>query len=238
MRQNQIFSTWDQAIEKLETLIIAKQKRKKALMQQLLTGKKRFAGFKGEWKSFLIEELEELGLIELGRGNVISKKDIETISGNFPIYSSSVKNDGLFGHYGKYMFDEELITWSVDGGGNFFYRHKHKFSITNVSGYMRVDTKKINYKFLASQLELLHAKLSFDYQSKAHPSVIRKLYLLSIPSLEEQQKIAYVLSSVDKEIVTHKKQLAVFKKQKKGLTQQLLTGKKRIQVEDQVEEIA
>lgn len=37
----QILSTWDKAIEKMEVLIAAKQKRKKALMQQLLTGKKR-----------------------------------------------------------------------------------------------------------------------------------------------------------------------------------------------------
>jgi len=37
----QILSTWDKAIEKLEALIAAKQKRKNALMQQLLTGKKR-----------------------------------------------------------------------------------------------------------------------------------------------------------------------------------------------------
>jgi type I restriction enzyme S subunit len=45
----QILSTWDKAIEKLEALITSKQKRKKALMQQLLTGKKRFSGFDEPW---------------------------------------------------------------------------------------------------------------------------------------------------------------------------------------------
>jgi len=74
------------------------------------------------------------------------------------------------------MFDEELITWSVDGGGNFFYRPKHRFSVTNVCGYMRVDTTKINYAFLAVQLQLLHGRLFFDYTLKAHPSIIRKAY--------------------------------------------------------------
>ena len=43
------------------------------------------------------------------------------------------------------MFDEELISWSVDGGGNFFYRSKHKYSLTNVSGYIRVLDKNINF---------------------------------------------------------------------------------------------
>jgi type I restriction enzyme S subunit len=47
----QILSTWDKAIEKLEALIAAKQKRKKALMQQLLTGKRRFSGYSVEWKT-------------------------------------------------------------------------------------------------------------------------------------------------------------------------------------------
>jgi len=211
-------------------LIAAKQNRKKSLMQKTLTGKQRFPGFDGELKKYLIEELEELGLVELSRGNVISKKDIEHIPGNFPIYSSSIKNNGLFGYYGKNMFDEELITWSVDGGGHFFHRPKHKFSVTNVSGYMRLKTKNINYKFLASQLEFLHTKLAFDYQSKAHPSVIRKLYLLSIPSIEEQQKIASLLSAADKEIAIHQNQLTTLKQQKKGLMQQLLTGKKRVNV--------
>lgn len=41
----QIISTWDKAISKTEELIAKKQERKKGLMQQLLTGKKRFKEF-------------------------------------------------------------------------------------------------------------------------------------------------------------------------------------------------
>ena len=39
-----ILSTWDEALEKLDALIAAKDRRKQALMQQLLTGKKRVKG--------------------------------------------------------------------------------------------------------------------------------------------------------------------------------------------------
>ena len=70
--------------------------------------------------------------IQLGRGNIISSRDISRNPGDYPIYSSSAKGMGEFGRYGDYMFDEELITWSVDGGGRFFYRPKHRFSVTNV----------------------------------------------------------------------------------------------------------
>ena len=41
----EILSCWDEGIEKLEKLILTKQKHKKALMQKLLNGKKRFKEF-------------------------------------------------------------------------------------------------------------------------------------------------------------------------------------------------
>ncbi|HHT1310515.1 TPA: restriction endonuclease subunit S [Klebsiella pneumoniae] len=232
----QILSVWDSAISVTEKLLTNSLQQKKSLMQQLLTGKKRLLDengvrFSGEWIWQTIEELEALEWIELGRGKVISKQDITRIPGEYPIYSSSVKNQGLMGCYGLYMFDDELISWSVDGGGNFFYRPKHKFSVTNVSGYMRVQDSKLNYRFLAEQLQLLHTKLEFDYQTKAHPSVIRKLYTVAIPSLGEQQKIAAVLSAADAEISTLEKKLACLKDEKKALMQQLLTGKRRVVVD-------
>lgn len=233
----QILSTWDKAITTTEQLLTNSQQQKKALMQQLLTGKKRLLDedgvrFSGERPEYLLEKIEKLGWAELGRGNVISKKDMEDIPGEYPIYSSSVKNNGLMGAYGDFMFEEELISWSVDGGGNFFYRPKHKFSITNVSGYIRLDTNKLDYQFIAAQLEFLHSKLKFDYQTKAHPSVIRKMYILAIPTLEEQTKIATVLSTADREIELLQTKLEALKQEKKALMQQLLTGKRRVKLEN------
>ena len=52
-------STWDVAIEKQNALINALTDRKKALMQQLLTGKKRLPGFSGEWKEVSLIELAD-----------------------------------------------------------------------------------------------------------------------------------------------------------------------------------
>jgi type I restriction enzyme S subunit len=121
------------------------------------------------------------------------------------------------------MFDEELVTWSVDGGGTFFYRPKHKFSITNVSGYMRANQKKFDYKFLHSILEYQHQFLVFNYQSKAHPSVIRELYEIPMPPLPEQKKIASILSSVDEAIKTTQKKIDKLQDLKKGLMNELLT---------------
>lgn len=153
-----------------------------------------------EFRDIQVVSLDELissKAVELGRGNIISKVDIRNNQGNFPIYSSSARNGGKMGEYGKYMFDEELITWSIDGGGNFFYRKKHKFSVTNVSGYMRINQNKFDYKFFHYILDHQHKYLRFDYQSKAHPSVIRELYEVPLLPIGEQRKISQILSSVD-----------------------------------------
>lgn len=143
-----------------------------------------------KWPSFTLKELEELNDITLGRGKVISKKDLEADPGIYPVYSSSAQGNGEFGQYGKYMFDEELITWSVDGGGRFFYRPKHKFSVTNVSGWIRINNPlKINVKYLFRVLDIEWLGKSFDYVAKAHPSVIREMYKIPLPPLEIQEQI-------------------------------------------------
>ncbi|UWX54343.1 restriction endonuclease subunit S [Maribacter litopenaei] len=53
----QCLSTWDTAITKLGNLIKVKKKRKKGLMQQLLTGKKRLPGFDGEWEEVSLSNI-------------------------------------------------------------------------------------------------------------------------------------------------------------------------------------
>ncbi|MBI2047889.1 MAG: restriction endonuclease subunit S [Parcubacteria group bacterium] len=142
-------------------------------------------------------DLEDTDIIKLGRGNVISKNDIEETPGDYPIYSSSQQNEGEFGRYGKFMFDEELITWSVDGGGQFFYRPEHKYSVTNVCGWLRVLKSEIlNCKFLYYTLYFAHKKLNFDYTFKAHPSVIRKMYKIPLPPLQIQKQIVERLDKI------------------------------------------
>ncbi|MCK5893630.1 MAG: restriction endonuclease subunit S [Endozoicomonadaceae bacterium] len=54
----------------------------------------------------------------------------------------------------------------------------------------------------------------------------------SIPILDEQNKIAEVLTNSDKEIETLEKQLTDLKQEKKALMQQLLTGKRRVKIDD------
>ena len=176
----------------------------------------RFAGFTDPWEQRKLGELEKDATLYMGRGRVISAKDMSNTPGTFPVYSSSALDNGRMGAYGKYMFNQELITWSIDGGGAVFYRRKHRFSVTNVSGYIAVNPEKINCKFLAYAMSLAHSRIKFDYTVKAHPSVIRSLYTMGIPiSLQEQQVIGSFFSRLDNLITLHQRKydkLVVFKK--------------------------
>jgi type I restriction enzyme S subunit len=218
----------DALLSSLEAAITKKISLKQAAMQELLTGKRRLPGFEGEWEVKTLAELEKMKLVKLSRGQVISKKDISNRPGDFPIYSSSIHNDGLLGSYGDFMFDEELITWSVDGGGNFFYRRKHKFSVTNVCGFMQINSPRINCRFFAAKLQLLHSRKNFDYLSKAHPSVIRKEYELLLPSLPEQDAIAELLTVMDDDLAALEQRREKTRLLKQGMMLQLLTGKIRL----------
>ncbi len=144
----------------------------------------------------LLGDLEDSGVIKLGRGNVISKKDIANEPGNYPIYSSSASGVGEFGRYNQYMFDDERLSWSVDGGGRFFYRPAHKYSVTNVSGWMKVLRGDIlDTRYLFHILDSAWLTKKFDYIKKAHPSVIRNEYTIPVPPLEVQKEIVKILDT-------------------------------------------
>ena len=143
-----------------------------------------------------LEQLEGSRVITLGRGKVISKKDIQDNPGEYPIYSSSAVGSGLLGTYGDYMFEDVRLSWSIDGGGKFFYRDAPKYSVTNVCGWLTVNKPEImDIKYLYFALTNEWNKKVFDYVHKAHPSVIRKEYTIPVPPLEIQQEIVRMLNS-------------------------------------------
>ena len=169
-------------------------------------------------------DIEDLGLIEMGRGNVISKNDILSTPGNYPVYSSSSSNNGEIGRYGKYMFDDERITWSIDGGGKLFYRNNVKYSVTNVCGWLKVlDEKKIISKYLYYLLINQWQKLNFNYSHKAHPSVIRNEYYVPNIEIKVQEEIVKILDSFTNLIDALNEELSLRQKQFDYYREKLLT---------------
>lgn len=146
-------------------------------------------------------------MISLGRGQIISKDEINKFPGDYPVYSSSASETGEFGRYGKYMFDDERITWSIDGGGKMFYRNNHKYSVTNVCGWLKVDTPKLLTKYVYYCLFYQWSFRQFDYQYKAHPSVIKEIYDIPIIDVAKQKVIVKTLDKINKQILCEKESL-------------------------------
>jgi type I restriction enzyme S subunit len=171
------------------------------------------------------KELEVREAFELGRGRVISKPEILGNPGIYPVYSSQSTNQGRMGAINTYDFDGEYITWTTDGAyaGTVFHR-KGKFNCTNVCGTLKdKGTYEIHPKFVASYLETV-AKNHVSYVG--NPKLMNGTFseiLFLLPPLPEQQKIATILSSVDKVIETTRAQIDKLKDLKTGMMQELLT---------------
>lgn len=240
----QILSTWDKAIEKLGALIAAKQKRKKAMMQQLLIGNNRFPGFKEEWKEYKLGELchfkrgkglsKEM-LISDGKYKCILYGELYTkyddVIGN--IVSRTNEADSIKSVCGDVLIPSSTTTSGIDLA-NAVALLEDDVLLGGDINILRPNTKKVCSEFLAYLLT--HIK-KHQIASRAQGATIVHLYgsdlkplLVKLPDIKEQQKIAAVISTADKEIIIHQNQLTMMKQQKKGLMQQLLTGKKRINV--------
>lgn len=162
--------------------------------------------------------LEDAGKVVLGRGNVISKNYIRDNQGDYPVFSSAQTNNGVIGYCNTYMFDDIRLTWSIDGGGKFFYRDNEKYSVTNVCGWLKVLDEDINPKFLYYALMVAWKNKVFDYIHKAHPSVIREEYEIPIPPLAIQQEIVKILDAMtelekelEKELENRRKQYEYYR---------------------------
>ena len=88
--------------------------------------------------------------------------------------------------------------------------------------YLLTHIKKHQIASRAQGITIIHL-----YGSDLKPLIVK------LPNVNEQQKIASVLAVADTEIEINKKELAVLKEQKKGLMQQLLTGKLRVKLENE-----
>ena len=222
----QILSTWDKAITTTEQLLANSQQQKKALMQQLLTGKKRLMDkngvrFSGEWRH---GHLSDLGKIT--KGKALSSKDL--IDGDYPVIAggkSSPYNHRDYTH-------ENVITVSASGAyAGYVAYHPYKLWASDCSVVMGKPNSNIGfiYQLMSHMQSKIYSLQSGGAQPHVYPKDLEVLRV-SIPPVDEQQKIAAVLSTADQEITALQQKLDALKQEKKALMQQLLTGKRRVLV--------
>lgn len=211
----------DTLINKLDQLIIKKQKLKQAIMYQLLKGKTRLDGFNKPWEFKRLDEL----IIKFPKTNRQSSSGKP--EGRYPFFTNSTK------HYDKYLdeydFNLEAIIANTGGEAHFNYFKgffavmsdcfvfKSKIETQFLYYLLKLMEQEINDKgFSGSGIKHLDKKYFFDI----------KLYLPSV--IAEQKAIANILSNIDDEMnalqVRRRKTYDI----KLAIMQELLTGKTRL----------
>lgn len=219
----EILTLWDKAIEQTKELIAYKEKHKKGLMQNLLTGKKRLHGFTDEWKTV---KLGEICKITTGKLDANAMEE----NGIYPFFTCAKDVYRI----NTFAFDTEALLISGNGA-NVGYIH---YYMGKFNAYQRTYVLN-NFKeyiiFLKYYLEnYLHIRI--DKEKKAGNTPYITLDTISnmnlyIPQYQNEQKtIADILCKADEEIELLNKQLDLYMEQKKGLMQNLLTGKVRVKV--------
>lgn len=223
----EILSTVDAKIEVIDQQITETQALKKGLMQRLLTKGIGHTEFKdsalGEIpKSWEVVKLEEL--IKLKSGDGLSKS--EMIEGNYPVYGGN----GITFYHGKFNYDEsKLIIGRVGAKCGCIHRTEKYSWITDNALIIDKSLKEHDTFFI----EYILKKIDLNqYANKNAQPVISggKIYPLVIPfpPIQEQIKIASILSSVDEKLEVLSEKKTYYQELKQGLMQQLLTGKIRV----------
>ncbi|MGM5915229.1 restriction endonuclease subunit S [Vibrio parahaemolyticus] len=228
-----ILSTWDKAITTTEKLIETSKQQKKALMQQLLTGKKRLVNpetgkaFEGEWRKV------ELGkLLDYKQPTPYLVKST-AYSNEYPTPVLTAGKTFILGYSDEDfgIFREELPAIIFD---DFTTASKFvDFPFKAKSSAMKILIAKdgVSIKYVYEAMQILNYPVGGHQR---HWISIFANLVIGLPEPEEQQKIASVLTAADKEIEVLQAKLAHFKQEKKALMQQLLTGKRRVKVDEGV----
>lgn len=219
-----ILSLWDKAIQQTKELIAYKETQKKGLMQNLLTGKKRLHGFNDEWKTTKLGEIIDKEII-YKKGQPLTAE--RTSKGTIPVIAAG--RDIPYFHH-NYNF-KNVITISASGAyAGYIWYHNYPIwaSDCNIL-YGKKDIFDTIFLFyvLKSQQNKLYSLQTGGAQPHIYKNDIGQL-IIPIISFNEQKAIADILSKADEEINLLNKQLDLYMEQKKGLMQNLLTGKVRV----------
>jgi type I restriction enzyme, S subunit len=233
-----ILSLMDTAINKNNLLIAKKELQKKWLMQNLLAGKKRLKGFEKEkWKRLGAGEIfESITVKGFDSEELLSAtQDRGMIPRTMLVGRVTMPTSGTESFKLVEKGDFVISLRSFQGGLEYSYYR----GLVSPAYTVLKPKKKINDEFYKSYFK------SYDFIGHLAVAVIGIrdgkqisyedfcFVRIPLPSFEEQTAIAQVLQAADKEIQLLKIKTAKLREQKKGMMQVLLTGKKRLKIDNE-----
>ena len=219
-------SSIDTLIGALNEQIEKKRHIKQGTMQQLLTGKKRLAGFTGEWKNEIL-----LGeVIDIYKGQQVNNSELTDNTTMFPMLNGGSTPSG---YYDKYNTPAYSITIS-EGGNSCGYVNYMKESFW-AGGHCYIvkpiiDTCKdfLYYVLKYREPDIMKLRVGSGLPNIQRKTLLKEIALLFPPTIAEQSAIAAVLSGMDTEIAALEQKRDKYIAIKSGMMQDLLTGKIRL----------
>ena len=216
----EVLSDTDLYITTLERLIAKKEAVKQGVMQELLTGKRRLPGFKGEWVE---KRLGDLLQYEQPQPYIVShteylKNGIPVLTaGKSFILGYTAEKIGIYTNIPVIIFDD-FTTES---------------KLVNFQFKVKSSAIKFLYSTGLCDIRIIFALMQMiDFPLKDHQrywiSEFSKLVVKIPPTLAEQTAIAEILSDMDAELSALKKKLEKIRLIKQGMMDALLTGKIRL----------
>ena len=225
LRIAEVLSDTDLYITTLEQLIAKKEAVKQGVMQELLTGKRRLPGFKGEWVEKRLGEI-----VKVYDALRIPVTEAQREKGSYPYYGAN----GILDYVKGYTHEGEFVLLAEDGANDLlnypviyvngrFWVNNHTHVITGLAGIA-------NTRFLSYALKIIKFQhlVVGGTRCKLNSSIMSRIIISIPPTLAEQTAIAEILSDMDAELSALKKKLEKIRLIKQGMMDALLTGKIRL----------
>ena len=229
-----ILSTWDESLEKLDALIAAKERCKKGLMQQLLTGKRRVKGA-AAWKVTRLSEVAEeriarnqdnfdrsrLYAVTKAEGMVPMRERVQGAT----VERCKVVEMGWFAYNPMRINIGSIARWEgtdpvMVSGDYVVFSTDEKRLLSDYLNHIRRSSAWCGFVG-ASGNGSVRIRIWFD--DLGH-------FKFPLPPVNEQRSIADILDTCDNELRLLRAQRAAIDRQKRGLMQRLLIGKIRVNI--------
>ena len=246
-----VLATWDEAIATAERLLANSRMQKRELMRSLLSGKRRFSQPSGTWQYLDFDELFE----RVTRKNTIGNTNVLTISGQNGLISQRE-------YFNKSVASENLGGYTLLERNEFAYNKSYSagYPMGAIKPLLAYDEGVVSSLYICFRIRddvdadfhffrhyfeagLLNEEISGIAQEGARNHGLLNVGIgdffklrLHVPPLPVQRKIAEAINVAEAEERLFESQLDRFQIEKRALMQQLLTGKRRVNLDVSVVE--
>lgn len=229
-----ILDTWEEAISKIQLLIVQLEHRNNGLMQQLLNSNyndihRPLCDLLLEKSSFINEAAEDFEVLSVTKYGLVSQKEYFkkiVASDDRRKYKIVEKGNVVMSGLNFWMGSIDMVSESQFGIVSPAYK------------VFNVNTEYVSSRFFkhfvrSEQMLKILISCSIIGASIVRRNFDREMFdnwILKLPSLKKQEQIADVLDNARSELILSRQKLAAIREQKQGLIQQLFTGEKRVKI--------